>query len=45
MHAQYEDRVAFFVVYIREAHPEDGWVRFRPAELAAAIERELPARP
>jgi len=26
MHAQYEDRVAFFVVYIREAHPEDGWV-------------------
>ena len=22
----YRDRVAFFVVYIREAHPEDGWV-------------------
>ena len=20
------DRVAFFVIYIREAHPEDGWV-------------------
>jgi hypothetical protein len=20
------DRVAFFIVYIREAHPEDGWV-------------------
>ena len=20
------DRVAFFVVYVREAHPEDGWV-------------------
>jgi hypothetical protein len=23
---QYGDRVAFFVVYIKEAHPEDGWV-------------------
>lgn len=23
---RYADRVAFFVVYIREAHPEDGWV-------------------
>jgi Iodothyronine deiodinase len=23
---RYRDRVAFFVVYIREAHPEDGWV-------------------
>jgi hypothetical protein len=23
---KYGDRVAFFVVYIREAHPEDGWV-------------------
>ncbi len=23
---RYEDRVAFVVVYIREAHPEDGWV-------------------
>ena len=22
----YGDRVAFFIVYIREAHPEDGWV-------------------
>jgi len=22
----YGDRVAFFVIYIREAHPEDGWV-------------------
>ena len=26
MYAQYRDRVAFFVVYIKEAHPEDGWV-------------------
>ena len=23
---RYRDEVAFFVVYIREAHPEDGWV-------------------
>src|SRR2546426_951754 len=23
---RYEGRVAFFVVYIKEAHPEDGWV-------------------
>ena len=23
---QYRDRVAFVVVYVREAHPEDGWV-------------------
>ena len=22
----YADRVAFFIVYIKEAHPEDGWV-------------------
>jgi hypothetical protein len=26
MHARYRSRVAFFVVYIKEAHPEDGWV-------------------
>jgi hypothetical protein len=24
MHKQYADRVAFFIVYIREAHPTDG---------------------
>ena len=23
---KYGDRVAFYVVYIREAHPEEGWV-------------------
>jgi Iodothyronine deiodinase len=23
---RYGDRVAFFIVYIKEAHPEDGWV-------------------
>ena len=26
MHARYGDRVEFLVVYIKEAHPEDGWV-------------------
>ncbi len=26
MWKQYGDRVEFVVVYIREAHPEDGWV-------------------
>ncbi len=26
MFDRYGDRVAFAVVYIREAHPEDGWV-------------------
>jgi hypothetical protein len=26
LHRTYGDRVAFFVVYIKEAHPEDGWV-------------------
>jgi Iodothyronine deiodinase len=26
LYRAYGDRVAFFIVYIREAHPEDGWV-------------------
>ena len=36
LHDRYADRVAFFVVYIREAHPEDGWVleENRLAEIA-----------
>jgi hypothetical protein len=25
MYEQYKDRAAFFVVYIREAHPSDSW--------------------
>lgn len=29
LHERYRDRVAFFVVYIKEAHPEDGWVLAR----------------
>ena len=26
LHRQYRNQVAFFVIYIKEAHPEDGWV-------------------
>ena len=26
LYERYGEQVAFFVVYIREAHPEDGWV-------------------
>ncbi|MBI2167945.1 MAG: hypothetical protein HYU28_00360 [Actinobacteria bacterium] len=26
LYDRHEDRVAFLVVYVREAHPEDGWV-------------------
>ena len=26
LYDRHRDEVAFFVVYIREAHPEDGWV-------------------
>ena len=26
MHEKYRKRVAFYVVYIKEAHPEDGWI-------------------
>ena len=26
LYDRYRDRVAFFIVYIKEAHPEDGWV-------------------
>ena len=26
LYDRYGDEVAFFIVYIREAHPEDGWV-------------------
>jgi hypothetical protein len=35
LHRQYRDQVAFFVIYIKEAHPEDGWVlgRNRRAEV------------
>ncbi len=26
LHDRFGDRVEFFVIYIKEAHPEDGWV-------------------
>jgi hypothetical protein len=26
LHSRFGDLVAFFVVYIKEAHPEDGWI-------------------
>lgn len=26
LHERHGDEVTFFIVYIREAHPEDGWV-------------------
>ncbi len=26
LYRRFRDRIAFFVVYVREAHPEDGWV-------------------
>ena len=35
MAERYTGRVAFFVVYIKEAHPEDGWV------LASNREQEI----
>ena len=35
MAERYSEQVAFFVVYIKEAHPEDGWV------LASNREQEI----
>jgi Iodothyronine deiodinase len=37
LHERYGDRVAFFVVYIREAHPEDGWVLTANREQEIAV--------
>jgi hypothetical protein len=34
---RYGDRVAFFVVYIKEAHPEDGWVVTHNREEGIAV--------
>ena len=46
LHDRYADRVAFFVVYIREAHPEDGWVleENRLAEIALSDPASLEER-
>ncbi len=38
LHRTYGDRVAFFIVYIREAHPEDGWVLADNREAGVRIE-------
>jgi len=35
---RYADRVGFAVVYIREAHPEDGWVLTPNRELGIALD-------
>ena len=35
---RYEDDVAFFVVYIKEAHPEDGWVLERNRRAGVSVE-------
>ena len=37
LHRRHGDEVAFFVVYIREAHPEDGWVLSVNREQAIAL--------
>lgn len=37
LYEAYGDRIAFFVVYIREAHPEDGWVLASNREAGVAI--------
>ena len=35
---RYRDRVAFFVVYIKEAHPENGWVLSSNRDEGIALE-------
>ena len=37
LYRRYESEVAFFVIYIREAHPEDGWVLDENRESEIAI--------
>jgi len=52
IYGQYRDKVRFYVIYIREAHPDDGWrvpenlrqnIRFR--EPRSDAERNAVARP
>ena len=38
LHETYGDAVRFFVVYIREAHPEDGWVLTKNRDEGIAVE-------
>lgn len=46
LYDRYRDRVAFFVVYVREAHPEDGWVLTsnREADIALTDPATTPER-
>jgi hypothetical protein len=46
LYDRYRDEVAFFIVYIREAHPEDGWVLAdnRREEIAVADPTSLEER-
>ena len=46
LYDRYGDAVAFFIVYIREAHPEDGWVLAdnRREEIALADPTSLDER-
>lgn len=46
LYDRHRDEVAFFVVYIREAHPEDGWVLAdnRREEIALADPTSLEER-
>lgn len=38
LHDRFGDGVAFFIVYIKEAHPEDGWVLNVNREAEIAVE-------
>jgi hypothetical protein len=46
LYDRHRDEVAFFIVYIREAHPEDGWVLAdnRREEIALADPTSLDER-
>jgi hypothetical protein len=46
LYDRYRDEVAFFIVYIREAHPEDGWALAdnRREEIALADPTSLAER-
>jgi hypothetical protein len=46
LYERHRDEVAFFIVYIREAHPEDGWVLAdnRREEIAIADPTSLDER-
>jgi hypothetical protein len=37
LHRAYGEQIAFFIVYIREAHPEDGWVLASNRDAGVAI--------